>query len=345
DAAHFQATGSVIVFPGFLALYKDSVKETVLPNMQKGDDVAAEKIEAQEHVTEPPARYSDATLVKVLEEHGIGRPSTYAPTISTILDRGYVERDEQKRLAPTDIAFTVNDLLVEHFPNIVDAAFTARMESELDDIENGEREWQPTIDNFYKPFHENLVQKEEVVDKKELTEEATNETCEKCGSPMVIKLGRFGKFMACSNYPECKNTIRLNRDGTKAEVQEPKVLGIDPVTNKSVTLRDGRFGVYVQLGEEETVDEKKVKPKRASLLRDLKPEDVTLDVALSLLALPRTLGVHEGNDVTAHVGRFGPYVACDKESRSIPARAPYTVLTITLEQAIELLKQPKRSRK
>ncbi|MBI2476965.1 type I DNA topoisomerase, partial [Candidatus Uhrbacteria bacterium] len=132
DAAHFQATGSVIVFPGFLALYKDSVKETVLPNMSKGDDIAAEKIEAQEHVTEPPGRYSDATLVKVLEEHGIGRPSTYAPTISTILDRGYVERDEQKRLAPTDIAFTVNDLLVEHFPNIVDAAFTARMESELD---------------------------------------------------------------------------------------------------------------------------------------------------------------------------------------------------------------------
>jgi len=144
-----------------------------------------------------------------LEEYGIGRPSTYAPTIATIETRKYVERDDNKRLFPTDIAFVVNDLLVEHFPKIVDLKFTAKMEDDLDKIAQGKKEWQPIIADFYFPFKENLNKKDMELTKKELTEETTEEKCEKCGSPMVIKMGRFGRFMACSNYPECKNTKQL----------------------------------------------------------------------------------------------------------------------------------------
>lgn len=340
----FRASGSVIVFDGYMKLYPDASKETLLPVLREQDAVALSTLTPTQHFTEPPARYSDALLVKTLEEHGIGRPSTYAPTISTIIDRGYVERDENKKLAPTDIAFVVNDLLVEHFPNIVDKKFTANMEEDLDRVEEGTREWVPLVREFFEPFQKRIQEKEKEVDKKELTEEKTDEQCEKCQSPMVIKLGRFGKFMACSNYPECKHTIALNKDGTKQELQEPKVLGADFATNKEVSLRNGRFGPYIQLGEEEEIDGKKQKPKRASLLRGMTPEDITLEIALALLSLPRTLGTYQDTDVTAQMGRFGPYILCGEESRSIPAKSPFTVLDITLEQAIELLKKPKRSR-
>lgn len=342
----FRATGSVIAFPGYLKLYPDTTKETILPVMNEGDAVDLSKLDPKQHFTEPPARYSDATLVKELEEHEIGRPSTYAPTISTIIDRGYVERDDNKRLAPSAIAYTVNDLLVEHFDQIVDKEFTAHMEQKFDDIEEGKVEWVPTIDKFYKPFHKNLEKKEKEVDKKELTEEKTDEKCEKCKSDMIIKIGRFGKFMACSNYPECKNTIALNKDGSKQEEVEPEKLGADPDTGLDVTLRTGRFGPYIQLGEmTDEMKKNKEKPKRASILRGMKVEDVDLKIALQLLSLPRTLGEHKDNEVTAQVGRFGPYVKCGEESRSIPAKAEFTVLDITLEQAIELLNKPKRSRK
>ncbi|OGL71763.1 DNA topoisomerase I [Candidatus Uhrbacteria bacterium RIFCSPHIGHO2_02_FULL_53_13] len=340
----FRASGNVIVFDGYMKLYPDASKETLLPELKEHDPVALSNLTPTQHFTEPPARYSDATLVKTLEENGIGRPSTYAPTISTIIDRGYVERDDNKKLFPTDIAFVVNDLLVEHFPNIVDKDFTATMEADLDRVEEGARDWVPLVRDFFEPLQERITQKEQEVNKKELTEEKTDELCEKCQSPMVIKLGRFGKFMACSNYPECKHTIALNKDGTKQALQEPKVLGTDAATQKAVTLRTGRFGPYVQLGEEEEVDGKKQKLKRASLLRGMAPDDVTLEIASSLLSLPRTLGTYQDSEVTAHVGRFGPYIACDEESRSIPAKADFTVLDITLEQAIELLKKPKRSR-
>ncbi|MEK7108135.1 MAG: type I DNA topoisomerase, partial [Patescibacteria group bacterium] len=247
DVGVFRATGSSVQFAGYLKLYPDLAKDTILPEMKERDGIDLTELLPVQHFTEPPARYSDATLVKAMEEHGIGRPSTYAPTISTIVDRGYVERDEGKRLKPTDIAYTVNDLLVEHFANIVDKEFTARMEQQLDDVEAGETEWVPVIDAFYKPFHKNLEVKAKEIDKKELTEEASNEVCEKCGSPMVIKIGRFGKFLACSNYPECKHTVALEKDGSKKEEVPPTVLGADPESGKSVTLRTGRFGPYVQV--------------------------------------------------------------------------------------------------
>ena len=346
DAGSFRTTGSVIAFPGYLKLYPDTTKEVVLPVMSEGDAVELKKLDPKQHFTEPPARYSDATLVKEMEEHGIGRPSTYAPTISTIIDRNYVERDDNKRLAPTDIAYTVNDLLVKHFTHIVDKDFTAEMEQKFDDIEEGKVEWVPVIDGFYKPFHENLEKKEDEVDKKELTEQKTDEKCDKCGNDMIIKIGRFGKFMACSNYPECKNTIALNKDGSKREEVEPEVLGKDPESGLDVTLRTGRFGPYIQLGEQtEEMKKNKEKPKRGSLLRGMKPEDIDLKVALQLLSLPRELGEWKGETITAQVGRFGPYVKAGDESRSISAKAEFTVLTITHEQAVELLNTPKKSRK
>lgn len=342
----FRTTGSVVTFPGYLQLYPDTTKELLLPPMQTGDAVTLERLEPVQHATEPPARYSDATLVKELEEHGIGRPSTYSPTISTIIDRGYVERDEHKRLAPTDIAYTVNDVLVQHFPHIVDKDFTAEMEQKFDDIEAGTMEWVPVIDAFYQPFHKNLQEKEQTLDKKELTEEETDEVCDKCQSGMIIKVGRFGKFLACSNYPECKNTIALNKDGSKREDAEPASIGTDPASGLPVSIRTGRFGPYVQIGEQtEEMKKKKEKPKRASLLRGMNLEDIDLAVALQLLSLPRTLGTWKGEPITAQVGRFGPYIKAGEESRSISPKAEFTVLTITEEQALQLLNTPKKTRK
>ncbi|MBI2427144.1 MAG: type I DNA topoisomerase [Candidatus Kerfeldbacteria bacterium] len=238
----FRATGSVITFPGYLALYTDLQKDTLLPECTTGEKVTAQKISPEQHFTEPPARYSEATLVKALEEDGIGRPSTYAPTMSTIVDRGYVEKEE-KRFKPTEIGFLVNDVLVEHFPQIVDLKFTARMEDELDEIANGDKEWEPTIREFYQPFKKNLLEKEESVSKKALTEEATDEVCPKCGKPMVIKMGRFGRFLACTGYPECKTTKPIGADGKPAEpeVTDEKC----PECGSPMEVKRGRYGAFL----------------------------------------------------------------------------------------------------
>ncbi|MFA6486339.1 MAG: type I DNA topoisomerase [Candidatus Magasanikbacteria bacterium] len=201
----FRASGQTIVFDGFLKLYPDKSKENLLPVLKAGAAVDCAELKPEQHFTEPPARYNDASLVKALEEYGIGRPSTYAPTIATIEDRGYVERNDQKRLAPKEIAFMVNDLLVAHFPQIVDLDFTAQMEESFDKVARGEEKWKTLIADFYGPFKANLKAKDKEIDKKELTEEKSDEICDKCQAPMIIKMGRYGKFLACSAYPECKN--------------------------------------------------------------------------------------------------------------------------------------------
>jgi len=241
----FRANGQTIVFDGYLKLYPDKAKENLLPSLNKGDGIICQELKPEQHFTEPPARYSDATLVKVLEHYGIGRPSTYAPTLATIEERGYVERDEKKRLKPRDIALLVNDLLVEHFPNVVDYKFTAQMEDDLDEIARGKKEWQPVISAFYFPFKENLVKKDKELDKKTITEEKTDEVCEKCGSPMVIKTGRFGKFLACTNYPECKNTKSIDANGV---AHEEKIEPTDEKCDKCgepMMMRHGRFGPFL----------------------------------------------------------------------------------------------------
>lgn len=238
----FRATGSVISFKGYLALYSDVYKENILPACAVGESLTAASVAPNQHFTEPPPRYTEASLVKALEEEGIGRPSTYAPTMSTIQERGYVEKKE-KQFVPTEIGFLVNDVLVEHFPRIVDLQFTARMEDDLDEIARGTKEWVPVIREFYTPFKTNLKEKEVSVTKKELTEEATSEVCEKCGKPMVIKMGRFGRFLACTGYPDCKNTKQVGSDG---KPQEPETTDETcEKCGKPMVVKHGRFGKFL----------------------------------------------------------------------------------------------------
>lgn len=251
----FRANGQTIKFKGYLEIYPESVSENELPPLKEKDELNLIKINKEQHFTQAPAPYSDASLVKELEKHGIGRPSTYAPTISTIIDRNYVNRDERKRLVPTEIAFVVTDLLVKHFPNLVDYKFTAQMEKNLDDIALGKKEWQPVIEDFWLPFNENLKNKYMELDKKDFApEEESNEVCDKCGAKMIIKTGRFGKFLACSAFPECRNIKALNgQEGTKAreESQEIKDLKekykgeICDKCGSEMLVRMGKFGPFL----------------------------------------------------------------------------------------------------
>jgi len=238
----FRATGQRVVFDGYLKLYPDQDKDKYLPELVEGRAVTAESIEGIQHFTEPPARYSDATLVKELEEFGIGRPSTYASTISTIVERGYVERDDKKRLGPTDVAFDVTDLLVTHFPDIVDLEFTARMEASLDHVAEGNMDWRPLISAFYGPFEKTLIQKEKALEA-EAEKEAEGQVCPKCGKPMVVKRGRFGKFLACSTYPECKGTKPMPGEKPRAE-PEPTDEKC-PTCGAMMVKKVGRYGPFL----------------------------------------------------------------------------------------------------
>ncbi len=200
----FRASGQNVVFDGYLKLWSEKLDVKSLPDLEKGQEVDLVKLRPEQHFTEPPARYNEASLIKALEENGIGRPSTYAPTISTIVDRGYV-KIENRQFQPQEVGYIVTDLLKEHFPQIVDVTFTAGLEEDLDQIAEGKKEWVKVIDEFYQPFAKHLQEKEQTVEKQK-TEEPTDEICEKCGKPMVAKLGRFGRFLACSGFPDCKNT-------------------------------------------------------------------------------------------------------------------------------------------
>ena len=209
-----RATSSVIKFPGFTILYsegKDDAQEermVTLPPLVKGEKLQLLALIPDQHFTQPPPRYTEATLVKALEERGIGRPSTYAPILSTIQERGYVEKADG-RFHPLELGLVVSDLLSQHFPDIVDPKFTAQMEDGLDQIARGERQWVPFLQDFYQPFEKSLKMADERMEKVKVVDEPTDETCEQCGRPMVIKLGRYGRFIACSGYPECKNTRPL----------------------------------------------------------------------------------------------------------------------------------------
>ena len=202
----FRADGQIIKFDGFLKVYPLLIKENILPEIKENEILELQKLIPSQHFTKPPARYSEATLVKVLEKYGIGRPSTYAPIISTIQTRNYIEKDEKRRLKPTEIGNIVNDILCEHFSDIVDVNFTAKMEKDLDEIADGKIEWQKLVGDFYFPFEKNLKKKEKEVPKKEIAEKKTGEKCPKCEKPLIVKYGRFGKFCACSGFPECKFT-------------------------------------------------------------------------------------------------------------------------------------------
>ncbi|KYD08244.1 DNA topoisomerase I [Heyndrickxia sporothermodurans] len=207
----FRANGSKLKFPGFMKVYVEGTddqseeKDKFLPQMETGDIVKSDVVDPKQHFTQPPPRYTEARLVKTLEELGIGRPSTYAPTLDTIQKRGYVAL-ENKRFIPTELGEIVLELIMEFFPEILDVEFTAKMEHNLDEIEEGKIEWVKIIDDFYKGFYENLVKAESEMEKVEIKDEEAGEDCELCGNPMVFKMGRYGKFMACSNFPDCRNT-------------------------------------------------------------------------------------------------------------------------------------------
>ncbi|EMB88547.1 type I DNA topoisomerase [Streptococcus mutans] len=207
----FIANGSQIKFKGYMAVYNDSDKTKVLPEMIKGETVKKISANPEQHFTQPPARYSEASLIKTLEENGVGRPSTYAPTLETIQKRYYV-RLVSKRFEPTELGEIVNSLIIEFFPDIVDVKFTAEMESKLDEVEVGKEEWQKVIDQFYKPFEKEVVKAEEQMEKIQIKDEPAGFDCDVCGHPMVIKLGRYGKFYACSNFPDCHNTKAITKE-------------------------------------------------------------------------------------------------------------------------------------
>jgi len=208
----FRASGQTLKFDGFLKVYPLKFEETILPALTVEELLNLKKLLSLQHFTQPPPRFTEASLIKILEENGIGRPSTYAPIISTIQSRNYIEKDEQRRFKPTEIGIRVNDLLVNHFPKIVDISFTKKMEEDLDEIAKGEKEWVPVIKEFYEDFEKTLIAKEKEIPHKKLTYEKTRQKCPQCGSPVVIKLGRYGKFYACTNFPKCKYTKTLKKN-------------------------------------------------------------------------------------------------------------------------------------
>lgn len=240
----FRATGQVIKFDGFMKVYlegtddEEQEEDGILPELVKGDEPKVLRVEPKQHFTQPPPRYSDATLIKALEEYGIGRPSTYAPTLTTIQDRGYVEKID-KKFHPTEIGFIVNDILVEHFPKVVDMQFTALMEDQLDEIAEGKKQWVPVIREFYGPFHENLVAKDKLVEKHV---EQLDEKCPTCGNGLIIKFGRFGKFVACSTYPDCKYTRPMPEEQKLIEEHSGEICD---KCGKPMVVKFGRFGSFL----------------------------------------------------------------------------------------------------
>ncbi len=336
----FRATGQTMVFPGFFAVYHEDQDDAVeeeekrLPAFEAGDQVAIAKLYGEQHFTQPPPRYSEASLVKALEQYGIGRPSTYASIISTLVNREYVILDK-KRFMPTDVGRVVNKFLTEHFAHWVDYEYTAKLEDELDDISNGKEEWLPMLEKFWKDFSAQVGEKESV-SRKEVTQEQLEEMCPKCGKHhLTIRLGRRGRFIGCAGYPDCDYTRNVDGEPAAAAKRE---LGVDPKTHKAIQLLHGPYGPYVQLGEPEGDK----KPKRVSVPKNIAPDTVTLETALKLLALPRDLGAHpeSGKKVHAAIGRFGPYVSHDGHFKSIPKNE--SVFDIGLERAVALLKEPKQ---
>jgi DNA topoisomerase-1 len=239
----FQANGSTIKFPGYLKVYgeKIPVSENLLPPLKESENLKLDRINAEQKQTSPPPRYSEATIVKVLEEHGIGRPSTYAPTISTIIDRKYVDKNEERRLFPLEIGFLVNDLLVEHFKQIVDIRFTATLEEDFDKIAEGKKEWVPVIREFYGPFHKNLETKSQEI-KKENILEKLDKKCPECGGDLLVRFGRFGKFIACNNFPNCRYTEKTEED--KKIEQENSGETCDKC-GAPMVLKRGKYGAFL----------------------------------------------------------------------------------------------------
>jgi DNA topoisomerase-1 len=358
-----RATGSVIRFDGFLRIYEEGIDDAVgddgaLPALTKGEALDPRKIEAKQHFTEPPPRYTEATLIKKMEELGIGRPSTYATTLNVLRDREYVRLDK-KRLYPEDKGQLVTAFLESFFRRYVEYDFTADLEEKLDLISAGKLEWKDVLRDFWREF---IAAVNDIGDLRiAQVLEALNEllgphifpepqdggdprACPSCtNGRLSLKVGKFGAFIGCSNYPECRYTRQLaDTNGEKASLSgEAKVLGADPETGLEITLRIGRFGPYVQLGEGDGGE----KPKRASIPKGTDPEHIDLERALALLALPREVGLHPetGKPIVAGFGRYGPYVHHDGKYASLSA--PEEVFEIGINRAVSLLAEKAANRR
>ena len=364
----FHANGSRVLFPGWLMADPGARGEDVeLPKLSKGDDLDLKEIKSEEKQTQPPGRYSEAGLIKELEKRGIGRPSTYASIIRTIEERGYVEK-ENKALKPTDTGDVVSTFLETNFMHYINDSFTAEMEDSLDEIANGNKQYLKTLKDFYIPFLKDIKMREKDDKITNLGDAPSEFKCPTCNSPMIIKLGRNGKFLSCARYPDCEGALMM--DGTEIKKDEP--IGIDPTTNLPIFVLVGKYGPYVQLGKYEPKVKKvpgqeKVpkkprrkkgdpivpkppkppKPRMASIPKGMDLSNVTLKDALKYLSLPKVLGVYPptGKNITANIGRFGPYIVHDTDFRSLKAKDGDDPYTITLERAIAILNTPKVVRK
>ncbi|HSR54509.1 MAG TPA: type I DNA topoisomerase [Acidobacteriota bacterium] len=362
-SAIFNASGQTVRFPGFLRVYVEGSddpaaeladREVMLPPLKEGQQITPRKVEAKDHQTQPPARYTEASLVKKLEAEGIGRPSTYASIVQTIQDRGYIVKTGNA-LVPTFIAFAVTQLLERHFSDYVDIKFTARMENDLDDIASGELD---PLDPLQRIYHGNGLPglKPKIASEEGQIEYPAVEigTDPELGQ-VVVKIGRFGPYLQAgedddriiASLPEdvapadfsLKEAVELLKKKDKG----PRKLGVDPESGKAVYAATGRYGAYVQLGETpEGKGKKKERPKRASLPKGVSEEEATLEVALKWLSLPRVVGTHpeKGEEILATSGRYGPHLRCGKETRSL--ESDEQIFNITLQEAVAKINEPKR---
>lgn len=359
--ADFKTSGKKILFPGFFRAYvegSDNPEEAIenqeifLPEMKKGESIDLHKLDSISHETKPPARFTEATLVKELEKRGVGRPSTYASIISTIQDRGYA-RSDGKTLIPTYTAFAVTALLEKHFPHLVDSDFTSELENKLDEIANGNYDPVKYLDDYYKGDKGLRAQVDEQEDKIDPQEARVLNLPIEGLNGTQVHVGRFGPYVKTEENGEQISTslpvdldpgelsIEKINELLKAEKDGPTSLGNHPDDGSPIYLLNGRFGPYVQLGE---VTEENKKPKRVSLLKNMKPSDINLELALSLLELPRSLGNHpeSGKEIKAGVGRYGPFVLHDGTFKSL--KKEDDVLAIRLDRAVDLLNEKGKSR-
>ena len=346
--AEFSTAGTVITFRGFLLAYeegRDEVaeddEERLLPKLAEGDALNATQLDPEGHSTSPPARFTEATLVKALEERGIGRPSTYAAIMGTILDRGYVRKQGQA-LVPEFLAFAVVNLLERHFPQLIDYEFTARMEDDLDEIASGEEKRDEWLKRFYFGNDGDAGLKELVEGRLAEIDAREINTVELPGSDIVVRVGKYGPYLERGDErqtlppdiaPDELSPARAEE--LLAQGKQEQELGVDPETGRTIALRAGRYGPYVT-----EVVEGDEKPRTASLFKSMTPESVTLDDALRLLTLPRTIGESDGEEVVAANGRYGPYVKMGKESRSLDSEEQ--LFTITLDEALAKLAEPRQ---
>ncbi|HLD31608.1 MAG TPA: type I DNA topoisomerase [Patescibacteria group bacterium] len=346
----FRATGQQLLFPGWLQIYAGVIKEEYLPDLKTGDQVECRSLQPEQHFTEPPARYSDATLVKALEEYGIGRPSTYAPTLATIEDRGYVKRNEDKRLYPTDIALVVNDLLVEHFSQIVDFQFTAGVEKDLDEIADGEKNWQTVIATFYHPFHDNLSAKTNLITKAETTSGRELGLDPKTGKKISGRIGRFGPYVQLGEATdEEKPRFASLRPGQTLEtitldqalnlLSLPKILGKNE-NDEEVIVGIGRFGPYLKVSSS------------YYQLKNLDPYTITLDQAKEVITQEQARKASQiikefpEENILIKNGRYGPYITDGKKNARVPkGRDPQTLALVDCQQLLAQAKEGRRPRR